>query len=388
MIADHSIPGATSRTFHIIVWLFVVAGVVSNVLVLIWRCTRKESRFQILSILIVSLAIADLAWCCHYLIQEIMMLKVLAGNGNETLIPFTIPDTQLCLISTFLSFASCNTVMTTAVGIALHAFFSLGGYRRKNFIVYVFLSISWISSLGLAASATVDMNHLSLNLRKTPLPRNLYSVITMFGCMQDETRKFYPVIVTSVNAASSVVCFVVYGCMLYRLRTSKLNFANTELKHLQIRLTVVVLVNVIVWWPPCITYWYSYVRGATVFNGKLNMDAIMSVMMLNVIVTAIDPLIYTMVSTSFTRVIRHTCIGMCCRCNITYRDDWQTLIEEESKNDESYCACFTRCQLVCRKYGGARWSESSTDKTGSSQLFPEVKVRPSSEMDESDSELE
>ncbi|XP_062509048.1 uncharacterized protein LOC134185283 [Corticium candelabrum] len=388
MTVDDSISVITSQTFHIFVWLFVVAGVVGNVLVVSWRCSRKESRSQILSILIVSLAVADLVWCCHYLVQEVMMLKVIttAGNRNET-ISFTIQDTALCLISTFLSFASCNAIMTTAVGIALHTFFTFGGYRRRNVIVYTFLSISWVSSLAMAASATVDINRLTVKHRETAMSLNRFSVTVMVGCMQG--RHVYPVFVTSVNAAASVVCFVVYSRLLYKLKTANLDFVNAELKHLQIRLTIVVLVNVIIWWPPCILYWYSYFRGKTVFNGKLNLNAVMAIMMSNVLITAIDPLIYTMVSTRFTRMIRRACVGMCCHGN----NERRILIELESELDASRCTCLTTCWLIRRirsKVGRARGARSTgsmtyTDPTGSSSLFPEIK-RPSYGITETDCE--
>ena len=382
MIVDNSVRGLTSATFHFFVWLFVAAGVIFNVLVMVWRCSRKESRCQLLSILIVSLAVADLLWCSHYLVQEIMLLRVISAEKNATF-SFTVQDEAFCLTSLFLAFGSCNALMTTAVAIALYTVFTLRGSPRRDAVIYAVMAISWIFSLALATAITIDTSHFSHKLHNMTLTSDAFSLIAMLGCMENEERAVFPVIVTSVNAAASVACAFVYGLLVFKLSRSKATLANTDPKHVQIRLTIITLVNVVVWWPPCIMYWYSHFRQESLFNGKLNVDAVWPVMMFTVIVTSFDPLIYTMVSTRFKSVI---CLVFVRGCRKYRKEARRPLVLETA--DEPTCGCRAACRLICQIYrkrrltGDAQSVGSTTDETRSSYLFSDFEYYRSYSMSE------
>ena len=97
-----SIPGMTSVTYHTIMWILVILGILGNILVLVWRCSRKQSGQSLLSVLIISLAVADL-FCCHFLLQEAMLAKsVFAGNQENATIYVTILDDRLCMPQCFV----------------------------------------------------------------------------------------------------------------------------------------------------------------------------------------------------------------------------------------------------------------------------------------------
>ncbi|XP_062509647.1 uncharacterized protein LOC134185784 [Corticium candelabrum] len=364
-------PGVVSSTFHILVWCFAIAAIFGNVLVLLWRCARKESRLQLLSLLIVSLAVADILWSCHYLIQEVMLLPALYAGKNDTF-DFTSRDEALCLTVTFLSFTSCSAVMTTAVGIALHTLLHLVAHRGK-IIVYIVVLISWMFCLALGTWMTLQMNDAVQHFNRS-MSASTFSLMATFGCMGGKNPISFSIIVTSINAVASVACIVIYSLLCYRLRKFNANVATTELKNLQIRLTVIVVVNVIVWWPACIIYWYSYVRDESVFDGTLSLDAPLPIMMLTVVVSLINPLIYTIASKRVSNVIKNVCVLICCHGN----SERQRLIVIDEDENESRCGCSVVCQMICQVRGrhefgkGTQSIGNTTDQTTSSHLFSEI----------------
>ena len=143
-----SIDGVTSLAYHTIMWIIVIAGLLGNLLVLVWRCSRKESRHNLLSVPIISLAFADLLFCCHFLLQEAMLAKsVFAVSQENVTIPVTTLDVRLCLSVLFFVGVSANAIMLTAVAIALATYFSFRLHRYGNRIVIGFLVISWMHCL-------------------------------------------------------------------------------------------------------------------------------------------------------------------------------------------------------------------------------------------------
>ena len=369
MFIDDSAPGVLSSTFHVLVWFFATAAIIGNVLLMVWRCARKESRLQILSLLIVSLSVADILWSFHYLIQEVMLLPALDAGKNDTF-DFTPQDESLCLTATFLTFTSCSAVMATVVGIALHTAFTLVGHRQK-IIVYIVVVTGWIFSLSLATSVTLEMNDIVKHFNRS-MSASTFSLIATFGCMGGSNPISYPIIVTSINAVASVACILIYSTLCCKLRKFNSYVASTELKHLKIRLTVIVVVNVIVWWPACIIYWYSYVNGEFVFNGKLSLDAPLPIMVLTVVVSLINPLIYTIDLKYVMNVIKTVCVLICCYGNSERR----RLIIANGDETESSCGCSVVCQTICQVEGrrgkGIRLMRDTMDQTTSSSLFPEI----------------
>ncbi|XP_062510000.1 uncharacterized protein LOC134186099 [Corticium candelabrum] len=300
-----------------------------------------------------------------------MLLPVLDAGKGDTF-DFTSRDEALCLTVTFLAATSCNAVMTTAVGIALHTAFTLVGHCH-NVIVYIVVVITWMFSLTFATWLTLQMNDVVQHYNRS-MSASTFSLTATFGCMGDANLNSYPIIVTSINAVASVACIVIYSLLCCRLRKFNVNVASRELKHLQIRLTVIVVVNVIVWWPTCIIYWYSYVRDETVFNGKLSLDATLPIKMLTVVVSLINPLIYTIASKRVTKAIKNVCVFICCHGN----SERQRLIVANEDENESRCGCSVVCQMIYRVRGrhdfrkGTQLKGDTIDQTTSSHLFPEI----------------
>ena len=150
----------TSRPFHISMWTIATAGIVGNILVLVWRCWRKETRLELLSLLIISLAVADLCFCIHFLIGEASLVDPIFGrrNSNET-VPFTNVDKGLCLSIAFLLYLSTNAIMLTVVAISLYSFLSFRMSRYTNRCIVLLILFSWMACLCLASLATWDVKH-------------------------------------------------------------------------------------------------------------------------------------------------------------------------------------------------------------------------------------
>ena len=106
-----SVVGVTGGAYHGVLLFLVSFGIVANISVIVWRCSVKESRYSLVSALIVSLATADLLYCIHFLLQETLLFPIAFSgeNGNRT---FTDVDETVCLTSTFivlqLSCAHCS----------------------------------------------------------------------------------------------------------------------------------------------------------------------------------------------------------------------------------------------------------------------------------------
>lgn len=347
--------GITSPIFHVALWIVLSAGIIGNLLVLLWRCLRKESRLQLISLLIVSLAFADLLWCSHFLLQEVMLVyPVFIASENETL-SFTEKDEQLCLTTSFLGYASCNAIMLTVVAIALYSYLTFSGVRHRNKVISVFVALGWIASMSVAATAVRDFamyyqdNGNSFK-SESNLKLERFSAITMLGCLAPNREKFsrYPLIVTSINAASSIISTFIYVCLWKKVRKKDCgsgSYGNHELKQLQIRLTIIAAMNLLCWWPSCILYWLSYVREESVPNGRLSPHAVEPVFLFTVAVSAANPIIYTMASKRFVRITARCCNSVCRQCNEERRIEvyfpYQGNVGRKSHN------CHWCCSALC-----------------------------------------
>jgi hypothetical protein len=85
--------GITSWAYHITMWILVIAGMLGNVMVVVWRCSKRAST---LSMLIISLAIADFCFCLHYLLQEVMLAESIFDSGRQSLYNVTSTEKQFC----------------------------------------------------------------------------------------------------------------------------------------------------------------------------------------------------------------------------------------------------------------------------------------------------
>lgn len=151
------LPGMTSKAFHISLWLLTLASILGNIYVIMWRCSRKEYKTNILSLLVTNLAFADLLWSSHYLLLEIMVLHPIFKAKESETFTFTETDRRMCFSSAFLAYASCNAIMFAIVAIALYSIFSVRHVRHGSLLLLLFVLLSWTASFAVAASATSIM---------------------------------------------------------------------------------------------------------------------------------------------------------------------------------------------------------------------------------------
>ena len=372
-----SVVGVTGGAYHGVLLFLVSFGIVGNISVIVWRCSVKEARFSLLSVLIVSLATADLLYCIHFLFQEVLLFPIAFSgeNGNRT---FTDVDESLCLTSTFMFFLSCNLAVLTAVGIAANTLLILKGNQRSHTLV-LFMVLCWILSFSVAAAATwklkefFDKNHSSSWI----LSSDSFSLRIIYGCMGDVNMMLFPVIGCSLNAAATVVCIIIYGCVVRTLQKVRFGVENSELKVLQVRLSIIVLLNVVCWWPADVLYLYSYTRHKNVFNGELSPRVSEPALLFTALVSAANPVIYTIASRKFFRCL---CQCLFCRrgcCKQRTAQLIEPLIPYDDK-DTARCSAFCSKLFSRRKSdfgGGLRYVSTETNETEESSLFSETDTK-------------
>ena len=110
----------SSKPYHIVLWILLTVGIVGNVLVVLWRCTRNRGqRTSTVSLLIVMLAIADFLYCVHLLILEVYVVDDVFRNGTKERIYKRHSASIVCTISGALSLFSCSTALWMTVNIAI-----------------------------------------------------------------------------------------------------------------------------------------------------------------------------------------------------------------------------------------------------------------------------
>ena len=193
-----------------------------------------------------------------------LVRPIFGGSGNHTF-PYTEQDSRLCQTAMFLTFSSCNAIVVTSLSIALHTFFFLRNGRRVKIVVVSVMAAGWFLSLTVAAFAVYFLKKTEYHFYSLEPSAELFSLIVVFGCNGFLYGKIIPVIVTIVNAVSSMACCFLYARFCFKIRRIR-KFSDCEpngddrgsLGYLQIRLIVIVVLNLVCWWPACILYCYSY----------------------------------------------------------------------------------------------------------------------------------
>jgi hypothetical protein len=355
--------GITGEAYHGVLLFLVSFGIVGNISVIVWRCFLRESRYSLLSALIISLAAADLLFCMHFLFQEVLLFRIvfIGDKGNHT---FTNVDEAFCLSSTFTFFVSTNSAVLTTGGIAANTLFTLKGLQpRRAFIL--FITVCWIFSLSIASAATSTLSDFfeSANASTWVMSSNSYSLRIAYGCMGDINMMLFPAIACSLNAAVTVSCIVLYGCVIRTVKSVDFKIENSGVRALQVRLTIIVLLNIVCWWPANVLYWYSYSRKKNVFNGELGPKASEPTLLCAALVSAANPIIYTIASRKFFRCL-------CCKPHSGQSSD--PLIVH---NDMDKACC---CKLFGRRksdVGRIRYLATETNETEKSSLFPETDIK-------------
>jgi hypothetical protein len=244
---EDSLPGLTSKPYHIFIWFFLLSGILGNVLVLFWRLSSKELRYSILSLLIVSLAAADLLYCFHFLIQEAMLFRPIFFPGTNESFSFDGSNKWLCLTVTFLTNVSCDAAMLTAVAIALYTLCTLVSSKRHHKLIVIYTILSWTLSFSVAIGALVvfwtSWSDSDLIILRDSMAVNLFSLTVVYGCIAMDRMLIFPVIVTALIAVSTLAIVVIYSCLCIRLSLIK-NCQNSEVTKLKIRLGMIAVINI------------------------------------------------------------------------------------------------------------------------------------------------
>ena len=234
-----------------------IAGLLGNLLVLVWRCSKKETRHSLTSVLISSLAFVGLPFCCHFLLQELMSVNIVfASNQENTTIHVSTTDEYLC--SSVLLFASTTgiAIMLTAVAIALATFlFHLQRYGKR--MILCFLVISWMFCWVFGGLVVWKIRPRYQAVAKPTLDIATFSLFIVDGCtgsLPDSNWNPFPIIGTTLNAMASLVVAVIYiylGCKLKKQDWSFSHSQSQEMSHFRIRLAIISGLNLLCWWPTC-----------------------------------------------------------------------------------------------------------------------------------------
>ena len=379
-----SIAGATSVVYHTTMWILVIAGLLGNIVVMVWRCSRKESRQSLLSMLIISLAFADIVYCCHYLLEEVMLVnKVFASDQANVTIHVTSLDERLCLSVLFFASVSTNAIMLTTVAIALATFFSFHLHRHGNLIITWFLVISWLYCLAFGGVVVWRVRPSYQAMTKPTLDVNTFSLIVVYRCLDtsSDARQWntFPIIGTTLNAMGSIVVAVIYIHIWCTVRKHAFTHSrNQEITHFRIRLTIISGLNVLCWWPACIMVWFASASKRSVFNGTLSPVAPEPLFVITAAVSVANPIIYTIASTRFLTVARRACSSVFCwrrkeeRLHLPLPAGEHTAYGN-ADGSASFCCRFCPCQqprdtgVVVHVFH----PESMTENTEDASLFSE-----------------
>ena len=372
-----TLTGVTSWTYHLVMWILVTAGILANIAVIVLRCSRKESRLNLLSLLFISLAVADLCFCCHFLLQEVMLAYPVFGaaNRNDTF-HVTNTDERLCLAVAFFAYVSASAISLTVVAIALHCVLSLHLCRYRHLLVTGFVSLLWIACFLFGISAVSSFRHYN-SLPKSDLDLEKFSLVIIFKCVAAGSHQTdqYPLVLTTVNAVSSLLVIVIYACLWFKLRNINSNSRTTEsqeITHVRIRLTVISVLNLVCWWPLCILHWYALATKKSVFDGTISPAVSEPFFVFGAVVSVANPIIYSFTSKNFFRT-RHMCL-CCFSCRCSHEEQTLLLPGHGITMRNFNCGC---CGLFRRLLPGKknsctiRYRETLTEDTEDTSLFSE-----------------
>lgn len=305
-------------------WILVTAGILENVLVIVWRFSKRELRLNTLSVLIVSLAMADLYFCIHYLLQEVMLLDPIFNSRNRSLLNLTSTDERLCLSIKFFLGVSANASTLTAVAIALYTFCLFYHCRHGTRWITGFILVSWIACLISGAVSTWQFKEYYTS-PETAIDVERLSMLVIFGCVDSDNphHPHYVTIVVTINAVSSLVVAILYLYLWLKIRKSPFlasRECEDKVKQFQFRLIVISILNLVCWWPACILYLFSIANNVAVYDGRSARGRCLSpvvtqpILIVTATVTVINPVIYTLASKRFLKcTCRDSVMHGCCR---------------------------------------------------------------------------
>ena len=340
----------------------------------------EKPRSSLLSVLIVGLAIADLCFCCHHLLQEVILVTPIFGRGFQKTFTYTSKDAKLCISSTFLGAASYSAIMLTAVAIALYTFFAFHHHGCAKKFISSFVFSSWLACLVAAAVGTWKLRKDRVDFVNSHMELGELSFVAIFGCLKYSPHRHVHVYITivliTVNAVSSLLVTVLYTFVWIKLRKTTFSSSHSEqeITRLWIRLTVISVLSVICWWPVYIAYWLTADKEESMYDTTVFPAVWEPVLISTAAVSAANPIIYTLASKRFCMVARL----ICKRCGFCRRKSVELLVvlpgaQETSRQRDRRC-CGLSCHLLpCHRKKGVLILniETLTEETDDTSLFTE-----------------
>lgn len=147
----------------------------------------KDSRWNLLSVLIVSLALADLCFSCHFLLPEMMMTGTLFDSrSRKKPFTFTCMHENLCLSVIFLTSISTNAIMLKAVAIALYGLLSLHSGSLWKQTDSRFRSVVMVGLFRFRLCGYKKKYYWYKYKSHPGMDQNRYSLVVVYGCVASD----------------------------------------------------------------------------------------------------------------------------------------------------------------------------------------------------------
>jgi hypothetical protein len=355
-----------SDSFHVGLWVMIIVGLVGNVLVIVWRCTRpRAQRGSVLSVAIIILAMADLLYCVHLsMLEGLVARKVFGGDNLSTA---SSEMESICRTSGNMSLLSCSIAMWMTVNIAIYSCQALTGsdcccspVDRKRWLLVTVVCQLLFTTLPIAG---IDIymtekfrNENGNNTVATVNPSQIFitcayaqtaAILRYCNCSRNTCRLVHDAcssfdskaagiatnrtIFVSINCLLSLICAFVYIALCVRLTRQfhkpedvHSGGGATELAKLKWRLALIVLINTACWMAVSIIHILRllYTYDFMVSQDLISEDLIaVSVVLISTSPT-INPLIYTIAGKQFLKFLKRCWKFL--KCQISIRPSWET----------------------------------------------------------------
>ena len=319
---DGHLKGLSDPAFHVYLWFVLALTLVGNSVVVIWRCTRPASqRRSALSIIVVNLALVDFLCGFHLLlIESVLVTSVFESNSDHLGSNKSAVDDTLCYAAYFLSCLSSTAQSVALASIAAYALLSLLSFPfqsvARKVVVAGGITIQWVLSLTLSSFTTFDSDrevpwNMS-NVTEQPAVVRVYYVFTQCSFSGSLDPSIMPIATTGLCliGLTTILQIAFIVIILRDLYLKRLRKDPGETTFLMIRLCVILTVNIFCYGPPTVAYYF----------GKKSMTSVLSLLrdeycrtitevtvILLSIPPALNPLIYTIATKPFMRVLRKLC---------------------------------------------------------------------------------
>ena len=321
---DHSdghLKRLSDPAFHVYVWFVLALTLVGNSVVVIWRCTRPPpQRRSALSIIVINLAIVDFLYGVHLLLIESALVSFVFEKHSDHLDSENAVDDIRCYAAYFLSCVSSIAQSVALASIAAYALLSLVTLPfqsvAKNAVVAGGIVIQWVLSLTLSSLSTFGAEHQvpwnMSNVTESPVNVEVYYVLTQCSYSGTLDPSIMSVVTTELCLIGlTTVLHVAFIIIIIRdLHLKRLRKDPGETKFLMIRLCVILTINIFCYGPPLVVYYFGKKSMASVLS-LLKDEYCRTITEMTVILLsippALNPLIYTIATRPFMRVLRKLC---------------------------------------------------------------------------------